>query len=762
MFRPPDVTRPAAFEPDLDVPENRPVVVLLDASSTLERRMLTAWADRTFGERGTQINITPSRRRRRRRTDPALAARLQRGDNPLVVPVRVTWLPDRRSGRRSANWVDVLKLGDPRDPDPARQWAILAFFPHRVGIVAGMPASAEDLLASHAADVEYSTLVDHVTRKAHITLERAERHIRGNRYKVPRFLNEEILSRPDFRDTVMRLGSERGLPAELALARARYYLREIAASHSTFLIDLIANAIHWIYSQGYGAIIYDQHRLAVIGTLAEDHPIAFVPSHRSNLDRLSLQYLLWENDMPPNHTAAGINMNFFPIGPLIRRTGAFFIRRSFKDNELYKFVLRSYLGYLVEKRFPLEWYMEGGRSRSGKLLPPRLGMLGWVTDAVRQGRADDLYLIPTSIAYDQIQDVKDYANEAAGGEKRKESFGWALDAIRSLRRRYGNIHVRFADPISIAKEVDLSKEAEMDLQKLAFEVMYRISRVTPITPTAVASIALLSARGKAMRASEIAVLGGKLAEVIEEGGWPTTERIRLHDIAAAEAVLHQLVAHGSLTVEAGVYVLTPNQAIQAAYYRNTVVHYFVPGAIAELALSATDTADPLDDFWQEVARLRDLLKFEFFFAERDEFRRELAAELDRGVPGWQDHIRRGERHDVLRMMDPLRAHWAVLPFLEAYRVVAEELVATNGPVENEKAFLEAALERGARDRLTGRVEADESVSKALMQSALELARNRGLLDGPQSRRQLFAAEVSAVCERAAEIGRLADTPRLAT
>jgi glycerol-3-phosphate O-acyltransferase len=762
MFRPPDVTSPPAFEPQIDAPEGRAVVVLIDASSTLERRMLAAWAERTFGDGVTRISITPSRRRRgRSRTDPALAARLQRGDDPLVVPARVMWLPDARTGRRSANWVDVLKLGDPRDPDPVRQWAILAFFPQRVGIVAGVPATASELLASHAADVEVSTLVDHVTRKAHITLERAERRVRGNRYKVPRFLHEEILSRPEFRDRVMLLGSERGLPAELALARARYYLHEIAASHSTYLIDLIANAIHWIYSQGYGGIIYDQDRLARIGALGEDHPIAFVPSHRSNLDRLSLQYLLWENDLPPNHTAAGINMNFFPVGPLIRRTGAFFIRRSFKDNELYKYVLKSYLGYLVEKRFPLEWYMEGGRSRSGKLLPPRLGMLGWVVDAVRQGRSEDLYLIPTSIAYDQIQDVKDYADEAAGGEKRKESFGWALDAVRSLRRRYGNIHVRFAEPLSVAKEVDLSSEDTLDLQKLAFEVMYRISRVTPITPTAVVSIALLSARGSALTASEVATLGSRLADVVESRGWPTTERLRFDDLANAEAVLDQLVAHGSVTRQIGVYHLDPNQAIQAAYYRNTIVHYFVPGAIAELALSATATDNPIEGFWTEVARLRDLLKFEFFFAEREEFRRELATELDRGVPGWKDDIRAGSARRVLERLVPLRAHWAILPFMEAYRVVAEELVATDGPIEDAKSFITAAMERGSRDRLTGRVEAGESISKALMQSALDLARNRGLTaaDQPEARRA-FATEIGAVCDRAAEIGRLADARRI--
>ncbi|MFP5332042.1 MAG: 1-acyl-sn-glycerol-3-phosphate acyltransferase [Acidimicrobiia bacterium] len=759
MFRLPDPAAPASFEPELDIPEDRPVVVLVDASSEFERRVLAGWTDRTFGDRATRIRITPSRRRRPgSRTDPALAARLQRGDDPLVVPVRVIWLPDARDGRRSANWVDVLKLGDPRDPDPLRQWAIAAFFPQRVGIVAGMPATASELIADHAAQREVITLVDHVTRKAHVTLERAERRVRGNRYKVPRFLHEEILSRPEFRDRVMLLGSERGLPAELALARARYYLREIAASHSTFLIDLIANAIHWIYSQGYGGIIYDQGRLAAIGALAEDHPIAFVPSHRSNLDRLSLQYLLWENDLPPNHTAAGINMNFFPVGPLIRRTGAFFIRRTFKENELYKYVLKSYLGYLVEKRFPLEWYMEGGRSRSGKLLPPKLGMLGWVVDAVRQGRADDLYLIPTSIAYDQIQDVKDYANESAGGEKRKESFGWALDAIRSLRRRYGHIHVRFAEPISVAKEVDLASDEELDLQKLAFEVMYRISRVTPITPTAVVSSALLSARGEAMSARQVASLGADIAALVQTNGWPTTERLAFDRPEMAEAVLERLVEHGSATRQAGVYRLDPQQALQAAYYRNTIVHYFVPGAIAELALAATDTADPLDDFWAEVNRLRDLLKFEFFFADREEFRTDLARELDREVPGWQQDVAAAEASSVLARMVPLRAHWAVLPFLEAYRVVADELADTDGPVDDEKAFIAAAMERGKRERLIGEVEADESVSKALMHSALGLAGNRGLLEGIDGR-QAFAEEIRAVCERATAVGRMADDRR---
>ena len=170
-------------------------------------------------------------------------------------------------------------------------------------------------------------------------------------------------------------------------------------------------------------------------------------------------------------------MNFFPLGPLVRRSGVFFIRRSFKDNEVYKFVLRKYIDYLIEKRFSLEWYIEGGRSRSGKLLPPRFGLLAYVVDAYRRGKSDDVLLLPVSIAYDQISDVGDYAAEQRGAAKERESFGWFLRVIRRLGNQYGDVHLRFGEPISLQKALgppDPAAEPHPDeeslaLQKLAFE-----------------------------------------------------------------------------------------------------------------------------------------------------------------------------------------------------------------------------------------------------------------------------------------------------
>jgi glycerol-3-phosphate O-acyltransferase len=406
--------------------------------------------------------------------------------------------------------------------------------------------------------------------------------------------------------------------------------------------------------------------------------------------------------------------------------------------------------------------MEGGRSRSGKLMPPRFGMLGYVVDSVRRNKADDLYIVPTSIAYDQIQDVADYASEASGREKDKETFRWALKAIRSLRRRYGNIHIRFADPISVSKELDPDagpEEVSLRLQKLAFEVMYRIGRVTPFTPTSVVAIALLSGRGAGLTTAQLAVRSAELDAYIDAHDLPTTEELRLDDPVEVRAVLFELGDHGSVSsYDRGatpVFFLTPEQALQAAYYRNTVVHYFVPGAIAELALLAAGPGE--ETFWDEVWRLRDLLKFEFFFSEREQFRAEIAVELAAADPAWEPALADpAERLRLLERMRPLRAHWSLLPFLEAYQIVADQLVDTIGEPD-EKHFLSSCLGRGRQYRIQGTVGADESVSLVLFKAALSLAANRDLLGGAaDGARRAFSAEVADARTRAVRVAQVAE------
>src|SRR5215472_14020858 len=472
----------------------RRVVFLLDACSGVERRILRQWVLEHHAPTGIpyeMIAIPPTRRRPRRpRLDARLEACLAAYDDPLFTPLRVAWLPAPARGGARRQLLRLLLLGDPRDPGRVRQ-ALGARRAARYQVVAGEAALASELRErwrrAGGADLGETTgLADFVTRQASLALERAERRVRGLRYKVPRFVHEDILARPAFRAGIARLAQQLGRPQAAVLRDAQRYLKEIAATHSPYVIDLTAQLIHLLYTRAYGeALHYDRGDLEDIYNLAQRYPVVFLPSHKSNLDHLVLQYALHENGHPPNHTAGGINMNFFPVGPLVRRSGVFFIRRTFKDNPVYKFVLRQYIDYLIEKRFSLEWYIEGGRSRSGKLLPPRFGLLANVVDAYRRGKSEDVILIPVAIAYDQIQDVGSYTAEQHGGKKERESFRWFLRMVRRLRHDYGDIHIRFGEPLSLSRFLGPptpgaaadAHDRHLQVQKVAFEVAVRINRV---------------------------------------------------------------------------------------------------------------------------------------------------------------------------------------------------------------------------------------------------------------------------------------------
>jgi glycerol-3-phosphate O-acyltransferase len=768
-------------------------VFLLDASSSLERRLLEAWIERhrpADVEPGdcTAIPILATRRRRKAPTLARLEAHLAVGSDPLLVPLRVAWLARKRGGRRTVRFSDLLTFGDPRDPDPLREHWILHRGRERCRVVVGDPAPASELRqrwrAVGGSDVAETTgLADFVARQAGLALERSERRLRGARYKVPRLVREDILGHPSFRGGLAELARELGRSEAQVAATAARDLQEIAATHSPFVIDLVAHLIRLLYTQGYGKTLrYDRDQLRDIEALAQRHPVVFLPSHKSNLDHLVLQYALHENGHPPNHTAGGINMNFFPVGPLIRRSGLFFIRRSFRDDKVYKFVLHHYIDYLIEKRFSLEWYIEGGRSRSGKLLPPRFGMLAYVVDSFQRGKSDDVVLIPTSLAYDQISDVGSYAAEQSGAKKQPEGFGWFVGAVRALRRRYGHVHIRFGEPLFLAKALGAgapgakpkADEQSLEVQKLAFEVAVRINRVTPITPTSLISMALLCGGERAMTREKIGMELANLLLYIRRRNLPTTGEFDLYDPDGALRALPGLLENGVVAEHTdgpeAVYRIVPEKQLDAAYYRNTVIHFFVTSAIAELALlRAYEEGEEgtADAFWDAAMDLRDLLKFEFFFAEKEAFRGELRQELYIQDSDWQRRLGAGpaERLELLRAFRPFNAHGVLRPFLEAYRLVGDHLERWDvAATIDEAAIVGECTGLGRQYHLQQRIRSTASVSQVIIRTGLDLAKNRGLLDpataGLAERRRDFAEEIRAAIHRIDAIETLAASRRV--
>ena len=459
------------------------LVLLAGPVSPAERLLVTRWL-RDVGLRPSEVLSLDS---------PDLARSLGRAvPQTVVTAVRVAWLPRERGGERRVRWSDVLSQVNPRRPPAFWQTQIMRRDPDRARIVVAEPATVAALRDRWGGTGSFAQFV---SRQARLALDRSERALLGYRYKVPKEVTEAIEDSPHFRTEVARLASRLGLTEQEVMARAEADLDNLVALMSPIAVDLLSNTLRPLHAYAWDVQV-DIAGLDRLRALNREHALVFLPSHRSYADPLLLADVLAEHDFPRNHVLSGDNLRLWPIAPLARRAGIVFIRRSFGDDEIYKLALREYLGFLLAKRFNLEWYMEGGRSRTGKLRPPRYGLLAYVAEAVARGRAEDACLVPVAITYDQLREVSAMAAEQAGAAKKPEGLSWLAAYARGQRARIGTVYVRFAEPISLRAALppdgpDGDKDAwRLALQKVAFEVAVRINGVTPVTATALVTLAL--------------------------------------------------------------------------------------------------------------------------------------------------------------------------------------------------------------------------------------------------------------------------------
>jgi glycerol-3-phosphate O-acyltransferase len=703
-----------------------------------------------------------------------------------LVPVRVAWLPDEHAGRRTAQLTDLLPGRDPYHPSERQQRRILARHLDRAIVLTGEPATLDELRERWVETTgggEEADFADYVARRATLALDRAEYQLHGPRYKTPSLVKEEILASRRFRTGLRAVRRADGEAP--SLADAGHILDELAAGWSRRLIDVMPVIGRLIFQRGFDPQIdYDDTQVERLRAATQRQPGILLWSHRSNLDTLVLAAALQEKGQPPAHLFAGVNMAFGPMGAIMRRAGVIFIRRSTADDPLYKYVLREYVGYVLEKRFNLSWSIEGTRSRTGKMLPPRLGLLSYAADAYLAGRVDDLLLLPVSVTFDQLHEISEYAEYARGAQKKPEGFGWLYKFVKAQgARHYGKIYVRFGEPVSlsaflgppggpIASDPAAERQA---LTKIAFEVAWRINQGMPVTATALITTILLAMHGAALTFDQIRLALADALDYLASRAIPATASVPA--LAAADpvrATLDALAAGGLVTCVADgpepVWLIGPDHQLAATFYRNSLIHFLLDTALCELAVlrvcegSAAGT-DPVEAFWTEIGWLRDLLKFEFYFKDRDEHRRQVREEMDRQDTDWEELLRAGPAgaDALLGRMRPLVSHLLVRPFVEAYRLVAEVLVhdapADDAPASAYDAeVIKRALGLGRQYVAQRRLRSSESVSVLLFQTALQLMRNRGLLEAGSDvaeRRDVFLAELRDLLKRLDQIEDLA-------
>ncbi len=536
---------------------------------------------------------------------------------------------------------------------------------------------------------------------------------------------------------------------------ARTCLAELAVHPDDRYLAWVARLARYMTTRSYVAELdVNGAALQELKALAKQRPLVFLWSHKSHLDSFVFMRTLYEADFIPQPLSfAGINMKFAGFGALAKRSGAIFLRRSFKEDPVYKLVLQHYIDYLVGQRLPLSWSIEGTRSRTGKLNPPKLGLIQWVVDAYRRARCDDALLVPVAISFDQIPEIGDYVAMQRGLPKRQESLRWFIDYIAGMRTAHGRIYVRFAEPVALSETVPVSEAMVSSapergqVQKLAFAVCNRIEHAMPITATDLVTLVLLAANNRALDAGQIHAQILAIIELIERHNLPTAGDLALGRVADLNITLKALTTTGLLRCfdegEQPVYVITPGQQLAAAYYRNTVVHYFLGSALAEIALASTSKGQPTEAFWDSALGLRDLLKFEFFFKNRDEFRQDIALYLDLRYPDWRTAMGAS-----LQGQPPLFGHGFLRSFIETYLILARVLTSRCGDSisQAEQSTLAAhCLSQGEEMLLRRQICTEAALSEPLIGNAIRLAEQRGLLRGDSNglvtKRAGFAAEV---------------------
>lgn len=549
------------------------------------------------------------------------------------------------------------------------------------------------------------------------------------------------------------LGMHAGESQERSLEkRADEMLRTIAADVRYGWVRVLDALIELVWNRIYDGIDVDAEGLARVRSAARRGPVVMVPSHKSHVDYLVLSQVFFRAGLMPPHVAAGDNLNFPPVGAIFRRAGAFFLRRSIRGDKLYAIVFAAYVRRLLKEGHAVEFFIEGGRSRTGKVLTPKLGLLSMCVEPVLDGSINDVSFIPVSISYEKIIEARSYARELQGGKKKKEDVGALLSTTRVLRSRYGRVYVDFEEPISlrafaasrgieIRSRPDIRDESEEIegragknlVTQLGHRIVFGINRVTRVTPTGVAALVLLARAQRGTAEEELyaradrllgflADLGARLSSALD----PDTRR------AAIREAIGRLAADGLVQIMPSpdgttIFRIDDDGRRALDYYKNNVLHFFVPFAVVANALasgSGSGSREVPDEELKAVARrISRLLKLEFSFRVDQDFDANFRAAADRLVarraverrasdagPLWSITI--NGRAEVLELAGLLAV------FLDAYRLTLESVKDLGIEPMTEKRFVAQTLINARKQVLEGRMPRAEAASQPTIESAV--------------------------------------------
>ncbi len=561
-------------------------------------------------------------------------------------------------------------------------------------------------------------------------------------------MKEIILHHPRLEAMVQRRARASSQEVWKVRMEADSYLEEICANYSVTFIQIAAKIFNWVWNNVFDGIELDSESLQKVKRAARHHTLVYIPCHKSHMDYLLLSQILYTNNLYAPFIAAGKNLSFWPLGAIFRMGGAFFIRRTFKGLKFYAEVFSLYVKTMVQLGHNIEFFIEGGRSRTGKLVLPKLGLLAILIQAVEEGFCDDLVFVPTSICYDRIPEEESYMKEIIGGPKEEENFGQLVRVRRVLRKRYGRAYIKFAEPLSLRGYLErhnydpgkmAPKERHAMYRHFAYRIINCINQESMVTPYSLAASALLALSRHGVSKAEFLEIAGIFRDFIAACGVGLSKTMKNFDAGIQDSLRN--MERGKLIgklkdedddLEEEVFTLEDSKRVVLEYYKNNIIHFLLPAAYVSTSILAQQTFRfSVSQVLEDVTFMKNFFKFEFVYDN------ELSDEkLVRDVLhifedlGFLHRMGEGDQPFILAHKG-LRAshvfHGLLRNYFEGYWLVLRGLRYLQKNGFTEKDFIKKILGLGQKALKLELVERPECVSKIIFDNALKLCLEKNVI-----------------------------------
>ena len=669
-------------------------------------------------------------------------------DRPVYLVPQLMFF-SKASRRENPTLIDIL-FGSEDRPGRIRRLVTLFKNPGKVFVEVSEPVNLKQYLQSdeirHQSS-EYQSLV--LRRDLLLQLNRHRQTITGPVRKSKEELKESILTNQRFQQFMNKYSESRKLPIHEVHRKADAYIEEIAANYKPAFVKAAAEIVGWIVRTMFDGVITNHDVLNRVKKMSLKGPLILIPCHKSHIDYLILDYLLYHNNMPVPHIAAGKNLSFWPMGPLFRSGGAFFLRRSFGGAVLYSKVFAEYINMLLEEGYNIEQFIEGGRSRTGKLLMPKLGLMSILFNAYKNGACKDMLIVPIYIGYDRIIEEKSYLHELGGGQKEPENLLQLIRARKFLNKRYGKIYIQFHEPISLNQLLSrtgtqltkmTSKEKNALVRNLGYRIINAINRVTVVTPHALVASAILNIAKEKFSFEDLiavnetylkylATQNAKLADTLVSDKVRVIEQVV--DLFSQRKFIEPVVKDKKDKITPKEYLINEQRRLHLEYYKNNCIAFFIPAAYTAMALLEQDSfrfsASDLHSgyaFWQSFFKL----EFAYDVDKTAGFnvRKNIKAFIDDGIviphqtlPDTYDVTPAGFRKlklFTLFLKTYLESYWIVLNY---FMRIPQNSVKT-------KDRLKKITAQGNRMYKRKEIEHKEALSKVNYQNAVDFFSSHGI------------------------------------